>query len=170
METSENEQRDLRLKRLQRGSEYALLIAMHAFFLISFRQYYTWWMALVLFLIMFGLNFQLTQLREGRRAGNGSNRGRIVADIVESFLFILFIFLLYGGESAARKYGITDPEYLAYVAAILTGIFLAGFLGELYWQRKILRSLDEVGQHAYIANLKRTIILPYISSRPRRMP
>jgi hypothetical protein len=158
----------LQLKRLQRAVEYALLVAMHLFFLISFRGLYEWWMAAMLGVIMFGLNFQLTQLRERRRLAGVSSRQRLLADTLESILFLGFIVALSLGESYGRSHQISDQEYLAYVAAILGGIFLAGLAGELYWQRKFLRSLDQSEQQTYIANLKRTIILPYLASRPRQ--
>jgi hypothetical protein len=162
-----NELKELLLKRLQRTAEYTLLIAMHAFFLISFRGFYAWWMAVALGVITFGLNFQLTMLRERRRLATGEQRPRILADTFESLLFLALIILISAGEPWALSHHLTEPEYLGYVAALLSGIFLAGLFGEFYWQRKYFQTLDDTTQRAYIANLKRTIIVPYIASRSR---
>jgi hypothetical protein len=154
-------------KRLQRAVEYSLLIALHAFFLVSFRNYYEWWMAVALGLIMFGLNFQLTLLRERRRLVAGEQRTRIIADTFESLLFLALIVVISIGQSVAGRHDISAPEYLGYVAAILGGIFLAGISGELFWQLKYFHALSDTEQRAYIANLRRTIILPYFASRSR---
>jgi hypothetical protein len=159
--------KNLMAKRLQRAVEYSLLIALHAFFLLSFRDYYEWWMAVALGVIMFGLNFQLTLLRERRRLASGEQRTRIIADTLESVLFLALIVVISLGQTVAGKYDVSTPEYLGYVAAILGGIFLAGITGEVYWQLKYFRALSDTDQHAYIANLRRTIIFPYFASRSR---
>lgn len=156
------------MKRLQRAAEYALLATMHIFFLLAFRNFYQWWMALLLAAATFGMNFQLTQLREGRRASATRSRQRLMADTFESILFLIFIVILSAGGVLAKAVAIGDQEYLAYIASILGGLFLAGLLGEAYWQLKHFGSLDPDVRRTYIANLKRTIILPYTSSRKRQ--
>lgn len=153
---------EFRLKRLQRGVEYALLIAMHLFFVISFHDYFEWWMAVGLGVTTFCMNFQLTQLRERRRTRDRRNRGRIVADTFESILLLLFIVLLSLGGLLRGWLAIPEQEFLGYVAAILAGMFLAGFLGEPYWQLRHFRTLDREGRQNYIRNLRRTIIFPYL--------
>lgn len=154
-------------KRLQRAAEYSLLVALHAFFLVSFQDFYEWWMAVSLGVIMFGLNFQLTLLREQRRMTSGEERSRIMADTFESVLFLALIVVISLGQSFAGNYDIGTPEYLGYVAAILGGIFLAGILGEVYWQLNYFQKLSDSEQRAYIANLRRTILIPSIASRSR---
>ena len=158
---------EFRLKKLQRAAEYALLTAMHLFFLLAFRDYYTWWVALLLAGATFGMNFQLTQLREQRRVNAVHSRGRVVADTFESILFLIFIVIISSGGLLWRVVDITDQEYLAYVAALLGGLFLAGLYGEVYWQLKHFGSLDPDRQRNYVANLKRTVILPFTFSRRR---
>ena len=160
-------QKDLMAKRLQRAVEYSLLIALHVFFLLSFRDFYEWWMAVALAIIMFGLNFQLTLLRERRRLVSSEQRTRIMADTFESVLFFALIVVISIGQSVAGNYDLSTPEYLGYVAAILGGIFLAGISGEVYWQLKYFQNLSDTEQRAYIANLRRTIIFPSIASRSR---
>lgn len=159
--------RDLQLKRLQRAVEYALLAAFNFFFLLAFQEYYLWWMALLLGAITFGMNFQLTQLREKRRTADVASRPRIVADAFESILFLLFIVTLTLGGLLRNQLSMTDQEYQAYVSALLIGLFLAGLVGELYWQMRFFGELDQEKRRNYIANLKRTIILPYTVSRRR---
>ncbi|MDB5035239.1 MAG: hypothetical protein JWQ98_2480 [Chlorobi bacterium] len=159
--------RDYRLKRLQRSAEYALLATMHIFFLLAFREYYRWWMAIMLAAVMFGMNFQLTQLREGRRTSGVHDRQRIKADVFESILFLMFIVIISAGGLLRNWLHVSDQEYLAYVAAILGGLFLAGMAGEVYWQFWNFPELEEESRSNYIANLKRTIILPYTFSRKR---
>jgi hypothetical protein len=159
--------KNLMVKRLQRAVEYSLLIALHAFFLVSFRTYYEWWMAVALGVIMFGLNFQLTLLRERRRLTTGEERTRIMADTFESVLFLALIVVISLGQTVASHYDLSAPEYLGYVAAILGGIFLAGISGEIFWQLKYFQALSDSEQRAYIANLRRTIIFPYFASRSR---
>ncbi len=156
---------EYKLKRLQRAAEYALLATMHVFFLMAFHDFYRWWMALLLAGATFGMNFQLTQLREQRRLA--TIRERLRGDTFESVLFLIFIVVLSGGGLLAKALNIGDQEYLAYIAAILGGLFLAGLLGEIYWQAKHFGSLDEDARRAYITHLKRTIILPYTFSRRR---
>src|SRR4051812_8320195 len=100
MEQLDREARsELQLKRFQRAVEYSLLIGLHAFFLVSFRGFYEWWMAALLGVIMFGLNFQLTLLRERRRLAEARSRQRLLADTFESLLFLGFIVALSFGES-----------------------------------------------------------------------
>lgn len=147
--------------------EYTLLVTMHLFFLLAFRSLYSPWMALALGGAVFGMNFQLTQLREARRTANTNNRKRFVADTFESILFLLFIVLLSAGGLLRNMLEIGDQEYLAYVASILGSLFLAGLVGEMYWQYRHFRTLDEERQRNYVENLKRTIILPYTLSRRR---
>jgi hypothetical protein len=159
--------RDLRLKRLQRAAEYALLTMMHLFFLLAFRSFYQWWMAVLLAAVTFGMNFQLTQLRERRRTESRRSRQRILADTFESILFLVFIVIISAGGLLNRWLKLSDQEYLAYTAAILGGLFLAGLVGEMYWQRRNLHALDTDHRRNYIENLKRTIILPYTVSRRR---
>ncbi len=158
---------DLRLKRLQRAVEYTLLISIHAFFLMAFHRFYSIWMAIVLALAVFGMNFQLTQQRERRRLAPPESRQRILADTFESILFLFFVALVSSGGLIGRWLDIGDQEYLGYVAATLGGLFLAGLVGEMYWQRQHFRELDEEGLRNYISNLRRTIILPYTSLRRR---
>ena len=150
------------LKRLQRAVEYALLIAFHLFFVLSFHEFIQWWMVLAFSVPMFCMNFQLTQLRERRRTRPASDRGRIVGDTVESILFLLFIVLLSIGGATKRWLAMQDQEFLGYVAAALAGLFLAGLLGELYWQSRHIGSLDPDDRANYIGNLRRTIIFPYL--------
>jgi hypothetical protein len=158
---------DLRLKRLQRGAEYALLGAMHFFFLLAFREFYRWWMALLLGAIMFGMNFQLTQFRERRRTASTNSRKRVVADAFESILFLMFVTALSLGGLLQGYLGIGNQEYGAYIASLLVGIFMAGLVGELYWQAKHFSELDAEKRRNYVSNLRRTIILPYTISRRR---
>jgi hypothetical protein len=61
--------------------------------------------------------------------------------------------------------GLTDQEYVAYVAAMLCGLFLGGFLGEIVWQARNLGSLDELALANYATNLRRTIIIPGIRTK-----
>lgn len=159
---------DLRLKRLQRAAEYALLTSLHLFFLLAFREFYRWWMALLLALITFGANFQLTQQREQRRTGPVESRRRIMADAFESILFLVFIAALSAGGLLQHVIDMTEQEYLAYVAALLGGLFMAGLVGELYWQARHYSRLNRGRRHNYVENMKRTIILPYTAARRRR--
>jgi hypothetical protein len=159
--------KNLMAKRLQRAVEYSLLVALHVFFLVSFRDFYEWWMAVALGVIMFGLNFQLTLLRERRRMVSREQRTRIMADTFESVLFLALIIVISIGQSVADNYDLSAQEYHGYVAAILGGIFLAGISGEVYWQLKYFQTLSDTEQRAYIANLRRTIIFPSITSRSR---
>lgn len=160
--------RDLRLKRLQRGAEYALLTALHAFFLLAFREYVQVWMVVVLASATFVMNFRLTQLREARRTGDPNSRTRVRADAFESILFLLLVVIIALGSLGHATLGMSDQEYRAYTAALLGGIFLAGFSGELYWQARHYASLDAERRRNYVVNLKRTIILPYTIERRRR--
>jgi hypothetical protein len=153
---------EFRLKRLQRGVEYALLSAVHLFFVLSFHDYLEWWMAAALGLTMFCLNFQLTQLRERRRTREKRNRGRILGDTFESILLLMFIVLLSLGGLVKRWLAMGDQEFLGYVAAVLAGMFLAGLLGEFYWQLRHFGALDGERRLNYIRNLRRTIIFPYL--------
>ncbi len=157
--------RDLRLKRLQRAVEYTLLASMHLFFLLAFQHFYLWWMAALLAVSVFGMNFQLTQLRERRRTASTESRRRVTADAFESVLFLVLVALLSAGGLLAHSLEISDQEYLAYVAAVLGGLFMAGLVGEMYWQSRNFALLERAARRNYVANLKRTIILPYTISR-----
>jgi hypothetical protein len=153
---------ELTLKRVQRGVEYALLTVLHTFFVVSFHQFLLWWMAMALAATMFGLNFQLTMLRERRRTAAPRNRARLLGDTFESVLFLVFIVALTLAGALKGWAQMSDPEYLGYVAATLAGLFLAGLAGELYWQGRHLGHLDGEHRANYIRNLPRTIILPFI--------
>jgi hypothetical protein len=153
---------EYRLKRMQRGLEYTLLTSVHLFFVISFHHYFEWWMALGVGATMFCMNFQLTLLRERRRTRAPKNRARILADTFESILLLMFIVLLSLGGLLKRWMSMQDQEFLGYVAAVLAGMFLAGFAGELYWQLRHFRTLDPDGRVNYVRNLRRTIIFPYL--------
>lgn len=156
---------EFRLKRLQRAVEYILLSSIFLFFLLAFHGLYEWWLALGLGLVIFGMNFQLTQLRERRRLTPPRDRSRIIADMVESVLLLLFVVGLLGIGGIWRWMDLQEQEYLAYIASILMGLFLAGLTGEIYWQVRNFHDLDDDEREHYIANLKRTIILPYTISR-----
>lgn len=158
----------LTLKRLQRAAEYAMLAAMHVFFLLSFRAFFSWPMALGLGLATFVMNFQLTQLREQRRLYSRRNRRKLVADTVESILFLMLVVALSFGGLVRTWLDVPYTEYLGYVAAILGGLFLAGLTGEIYWQLRNLASLPEEQMRNYGENLQRTIIFPYFSRPPRQ--
>ncbi len=152
-------------KRIQRGGEYLLLSGLHVVFLISFGSYYVWWMALGIGLVTFGMNFQLTQLRERRRTMPMRDRYHLLADVVESILFLAFVLILSLGGLLGRWLSISYTEYLGYVAAALSGLFLAGLLGEIYWQIRHLPTLEDSERANYEANLHRTVILPYTRRR-----
>src|SRR5687768_14946843 len=94
-----------RLKRLQRGCEYTLLATVHLFFVISFDEFIEWWMAIALAVSVFGMNLQLTQLRERRRTRSREDRARILADTFESILLLLFIVILSIGGAVKRWLG-----------------------------------------------------------------
>ena len=160
--------RDFRNRRLQRAIEYSLLIAIHLFFLLSFRNFYSWWMAAGLGAATFGMNFRLTQLRERRRAEARRSRNRLIADTFESVLFVFFIVLLSTGGFVRDWLAVSDQEYLAYISAILFSLFLSGFIGETWWQIRRLPFLEIEEQQNYMANLQRTIIFPYLGRRKRK--
>lgn len=159
--------REYRVKRLQRGVEYALLVSIHFFFLLAFREYYDVTFASSIALVTFGMNYQLTELRERRRSLGSSSRKRLMADTFESILFLLFIILLSFGGFAEEILKLSTQQYYAYLAAVLGGIFLGALVGEVRFQLRRFPRLDEKRQRNYIANLRRTIILPY--TVPRRV-
>ena len=154
-----------RTRRIQRSVEYSLLIATHLFFLLAFRHFYTWWMAMGLGGATFFMNFRLTRLRERRRASARRDRRRIMADTVESLLFLAFVILISTGGAFRSWLDVGDQEYLGYIAAILFGLFLAGFLGETFWQTRRLPELEPEEQENYRSNLPRSIIFPYFRRR-----
>lgn len=158
---------DFRLKRLQRAVEYILLASIFLFFLLAFHGLYEGWLAIGLGLVIFGMNFQLTQLRERRRLAPPRDRSRIIADMVESILLLLFVVGLLGIGGVWRLMELQEQEYLAYIASILMGLFLAGLTGEIYWQVRNFHDLSDEERSHYITNLKRTIILPYTISRQK---
>lgn len=147
---------------MQRSLEYVLLSATHLFFVLSFHQYFEWRMAAGAGAAMFGMNYQLTLQRERRRTRPPSDRQRVLADMLESILLLLFVVLLSLGGTVKRWLAMQDQEFLGYVAAMLTGIFLAGLIGEHVWQHRHFATLDEERRLNYVCNLRRTIIFPYV--------
>lgn len=152
---------DYQLKRTQRAVEYLLLAGVNVFFIVSFRSFFEWWMATGLGLSMFFMNLQLTQLREQRRKRSPRDRGRVLADTVESILLLLFIVMLSLGGAFKNLLDIQDQEFLGYVASILAGIFLGGLFGESYWQLRHFSVLETEVRSNYIQNLRRSIIFPF---------
>lgn len=94
-------------------------------------------------------------------------RKRIVAETFESILFLVFVVGLMATGALGRVLKMTEQEYVSYTTAVLTGLFLAGFAGELYWQIRNFALLEEEERSNYVINLKRSIILPYINSRQK---
>lgn len=156
---------DFRLKRFQRGVEYSLLITIFFYYLLAFQGWYQLPIALFAGGIMFGMNFHLTQLRERRRTAAPENRSRILADTLESILFMVFVGVSLAVGFIWRSDRFTEQEMYAYMAAVLIGLFAAGMMGEIVWQRRNFRQLSVAQRVHYIVNLRRTIILPYTNSR-----
>ncbi len=156
---------DFRLKRFQRGAEYSLLITIFLYYLMAFRGWYQLPIALAAGGLMFGMNFHLTQLREHRRTAPPENRTRILADTLESILFMVFVGATLAVGFIWRATQFTEQEMYAYMAAVLIGVFAAGMTGEIFWQRRNFRRLSVAQRVHYIVNLRRTIILPYTNSR-----
>ncbi len=157
--------REYRIKRLQRAVEYSLLFAIFLFFLLAFYDYYRFTLVVSLAVLFGGMNFQLTLQRERRRLGPSRNRKRMFADMMESLLFLGLIILLGMPGVTAWAFGSNEREHFALIAGILCGIFVAGLFGEVWFQLRRLPGYEEEQQRNYIANLKRTIILPYFGSR-----
>ena len=153
--------RSFQWKRVQRGIEYALLISVHLFFLLSFRGYFSEWLALALGASAFGLNLQLTQLREWRRTRGAHDRTRLVGDAFESVLFLLFVLALTFGSGERDAFGISIQGYYAYVAALLAGLFAGGIAGECSWQARNLDGLGVARMRNYVTHYRRTILIPY---------
>ncbi|MCB0712115.1 MAG: hypothetical protein KDD67_07275 [Ignavibacteriae bacterium] len=157
-----------RIKRLQRGVEYILLLTLFIFFLVAFYHYYRFVIILALALIFFGFNLQLTKQRERRRTAPKTSRTSLITDMIESILFLLLIFLMSFPTLFGTLFGSTPQEHYAVIASILCGIFLGGLVGEMRFQLRAFLALSLDEQENYIYNLKRSIIFPYYSSRPKR--
>lgn len=153
--------RKYRTGRVQRALEYTLLTMIFLFFLISFSDYYRVPIALGLFFLFFGMNLQLTFLREKRRALQRP-RERLVADTTESILFLMLILAFSFPAVTSVLFGATPEEHYALIAALLCGIFVGGLAGEVWFQTRRLGGLDGPAQVHYMNQLRRTIILPYI--------
>lgn len=160
--------REYRVKRLQRAVEYALLFGIFFFFLLAFRQYYRPLLVVSLSVLFCGMNFQLTQQRERRRLAPPRNRKRLLADMMESLLFLGLIILLGLPGVTAWAFGATDGEHYALIAGILCGIFASGMVGEAWFQLRRLPRYPEEEHRNYVENLKRTLILPYFVSRQKK--
>ena len=159
--------KEYRLKRLQRAAEYSLLATFHVFFILAFWGFYEFWIAGVVGIITFCMNLQLTRLREKRRSAPPSDRKRLMADTFESILFVFFIVLLSFAGGAVGWLGFTTQEYYAYLASILTGLFLGGLVGEVWYRLRTFNLLETGEQENYINNLQRSIIFPYFRRRRR---
>lgn len=157
--------REYRIKRLQRAVEYSLLFAIFLFFLLAFYDYYRFTPVISLAVLFGGMNFQLTLQRERRRLGSPRNRKRMLADMMESLLFLGLIILLGLPGVTEWAFGSNEREHFALIAGILCGIFATGLFGEVWFQLHRLPRYEEEQQRNYIENLKRTIILPYFGSR-----
>lgn len=157
--------REYRIKRLQRAAEYTLLVAIFLFFLLAFRDYFRPTLVIVLAVLSFGMNVQLTLQRERRRMSPPRNRRRLLADMLESLFFLALILLLGLPGATEWFFGATEGEHYALIAAILCGIFASGMIGEVWFQLRRLPRYGEEEQRNYVENLKRTIILPYFASR-----
>lgn len=157
--------RQYRIKRLQRAVEYTLLNTIFLFFLLAFRDFYRTSLILVVAFLFFGMNFQLTQQREKRRTAAPDNRRRLLADMLESILFLGLIMLMGVPGVAETLLGAAERERYALVAAMLCGVFFSGMFGEAFFQLRRLPGRTTEEQENYIANLRRTIILPYINTR-----
>ncbi len=158
--------RRYRTGRIQRALEYTLLTAIFLFFLISFSDYYRLAVALGLFFLFFGMNLQLTFLREKRRAIE-LPRKRLVADTTESILFLTVILLFSFPTVTRALFGASPEEHYALIAALLCGIFVGGLAGEVWFQTRRLGRFEGPVQVRYMDQLRRTIILPYINMRDR---
>ena len=158
--------RRYRTGRLQRAVEYTLLTTIFLFFLISFSDYYRLPVAIGLFLLFFGMNLQLTFLREKRRAVL-STRKRLVADTVESILFLALVLAFSFPVVTNVLFGSSPQEHYALIAALLCGIFVGGLAGEVWFQTRRLSTFNGVDQVRYMEELRRTIVLPYINLRGR---
>ncbi len=158
---------ELRTKRIQRSIEYTLLATIFFFFMLAFRGLYDVWIAICVGIIIFCMNFQLTQLRERRRLGNPRSRSRLLADTLESVLLLAFVVGLFGLGGVWRLMQMQEQEYIAYIASILFSLFLAGLSGEVYWQIRNFRALSGEERRNYVKNLSRTIILPYMITRQK---
>jgi len=156
-----------RIRRLQRAAEYLFLFAIF-FFLLAFREYYRVWLAIVLAVLFFGMNVQLTIQRERRRMRRAKNRKRIVADMAESVLFLVLILLMSIPSVSTTIFGGTPQEHHGLMASILCGIFLAGLTTEVWFQLRRLPNFCEESRIQYVRNLKRSIIFPYFSSSKKR--
>lgn len=156
--------KEYRLKRMQRAVEYTLMTAIFLFFLISFFNLYRLLFAIVLFLLFFGMNLQLTMLREKRRA-TLAQRKRLVADTSESLLFLGLILLFSFPSITASTLGSTPEEHYALIASLLCGIFVGGLAGEVRFQTRRLSRYDGIEQVRYMEELRRSIILPYMKRR-----
>src|SRR5690606_27129403 len=135
---------------------YILLSTIFIFFLISFREYYRLLFVASLFVLFLLLNYRLTMIREARRA-TAERRVRLMAEVIESILFLLLILTFSFPVFSQVLFDSTPQEHYSLVASILLGIFLGGLAGEVRFQTARLRGFDGEDQVAYMKNLKRTI-------------
>lgn len=156
--------RRYRTKRLQRAIEYVSLSAVFLYFLLSFYDYYRLLHVGTLFALFLILNLRLTRIREVRRA-TADRRVRLTADVIESILFLLLILAFSFPVITHALFGSAPQEHYALVAGTLLGIFVGGLAGEVWFQTRRLSTYDGTHQVAYMRNLRRTIILPYMRER-----
>lgn len=153
-----------RSRRMQRAVEYILLGSLFFFFLLAFFGNYRISIAIALFVMFFGMNFRLTTLRETRKVGE-RNRQAIVADALESILFLLLLLLFSFPVLTDEILGIATEEHYALIASVLCGIFFGGLVGEIHFRLRRLQHFDPEDQVRYMQNLRRTIVLPYLNRR-----
>ncbi len=103
------------------------------------------------------LGWALSQHRERRRLLPPYHRQRLIADILENLLFLLFLTLIF---SVALFVHYPLPQLLGYLSAAFWSYFLTTAIGERTWQRRFFSTLSEEQQKNYLANLSRTIFLP----------
>ena len=149
-----------RLCRIQRAIEYVLLSSIFLFFLLAFAGNYRLPVILVAGLLFFGMNLQLTLLREGRKV-SGRTKAAVVADAIESILFVCLLLLFSVPSLTESILGITVREHYALIASMLLGIFLGGLVGEVRFRLVNIFRYSPQGQVEYMKTVRRTILLPF---------
>lgn len=156
---NESIQKELEHRRRRRNIEYIALISIHGFFTGAFLDSLLPIPTLGAMLSAGGLAWTLSQLREKRRTLPSGSSYRVIADVIEMLLLLLFVMIAY---IVALKQG--DESlfvYQAHFSLVMMSYFTFTCFGETAWVRKVFSMLDSAEQLNYLTNLNPSLIFPY---------
>lgn len=148
---------EIEVIRKRRNIEYIFLLSIQGFLGANFSDFLVPFVSIGIAFSSLGLGWTLTAYRESRRTLPKNSKYRVLAEIIESLLILLFISLF---GIAAYAYKVSIIVFQAHLSIVFFCYWTACCFAEAHWVYNVLPKSGIAEQLNYLSNLGKSVILP----------